>query len=174
MSGTDSSSVPGRQTVARMSGRVIVAGPEDLVLLMRFVQDTGERADAFWLTPGGGVQPGETTAMAAARELAEETGILAGPGELGPVVAESRGRWSDGEIIYDAQDVFFFLHVADLAVDISGQEDLERSLCTGHRWWRLGDLLASGEKIYPPGLPALAGLLLTGEQPSTPVQMPWR
>jgi len=110
--------------------------------------------------------------MAATRELAEETGILADPGELGPVVAESRGRWSAGEVTYDAYDSFFFLRVADLAVETSGQRDLERSLCTGHRWWRVADLPASGEKIYPPGLPALASRLLGGEQPLTPVQTP--
>jgi len=165
---------PAGQAVARTSARVIVAGPGDVILLMRFGQDAGGAGGAFWLTPGGGVRAGESLAVAAIRELAEEAGIAAVPDALGPVVAESSGRWSDGRTVYDAHDSYFFLRVAGLEVDTDGQEDLERSLVTGHRWWRPADLAASGETVYPPGLPALAGRLLAGDMPRAPVLLPWR
>ena len=56
----------------RRAGRVIVLDPDDRVLLLRYDQDppTGRH----WATPGGGLDPGESYAAAASRELAEETG----------------------------------------------------------------------------------------------------
>jgi len=42
------------------------------VLLVR--HEKGGRS--YWLVPGGGVDPGETMVVAAARELIEETGYI--------------------------------------------------------------------------------------------------
>lgn len=164
----------GQRALARQSARVIVAGPGDVLLLMRFSGDAGGSGAGYWLTPGGGVRADESLAGAAARELAEETGITAAASLLGPPVARSCGQWRSGQVVYDACDSFFFLRVPDLAVDTRGQEDLERSLCTGYQWWPLADLAASGEIVYPPGLPEFAGRLLAGDRPAEPVRLPWR
>ncbi|WP_246216888.1 NUDIX hydrolase [Paraburkholderia panacisoli] len=68
----------------RPSARLLITTPQHRVLLFRFVHETGVLAGkAYWATPGGGVEDGETFAQAAMRELREETGIhaeqVAGP-----------------------------------------------------------------------------------------------
>lgn len=57
--------------------RAVVIGADGSILLIKHGYTPG------WHFPGGGVEPGETTAEALARELEEEAGIaLAGPTEL--------------------------------------------------------------------------------------------
>jgi 8-oxo-dGTP pyrophosphatase MutT (NUDIX family) len=51
---------------------------DDLVLMVRHRHD---RRD-YWTLPGGAIESGETTAEAAARELAEETGLDGVPGAV--------------------------------------------------------------------------------------------
>ena len=52
----------------RRAGRVIVLDPDDRVLLLRY--DEEPPAGRHWATPGGGLNPGESYAAAASRELA--------------------------------------------------------------------------------------------------------
>ena len=56
----------------RPAARVLLLDAQDRVLLFRF--DAGDRP-AFWATPGGAIDPGESYADAAKRELREETGL---------------------------------------------------------------------------------------------------
>ncbi|MGH3397761.1 MAG: NUDIX hydrolase [Streptosporangiaceae bacterium] len=155
---------------ARPAARVLVVGPDDALLLFQFRGTEG----LAWLTPGGGVHPGESVAEAAARELHEETGMTAGLGELGPVVACSEGQWSADGQVFDAHDSYFWLRVADTAVDTSRQEDLERSLIIGHRWWTVDELAATTDLVYPIGLAGLMRTLLTQGRPASPIRLPWR
>ncbi len=87
----------------------------DKVLLVK-------RPEGVWALPGGKIEPGETTAQAAAREVLEETGIVAEALEvLGTFDILNRktgqryfltchmGRWISGEAIAatDAIDVLW-------------------------------------------------------------------
>src|SRR5262245_37312361 len=66
---------------ARPTARVLLLGPRQRLLLL-LAQDT-VGGHQWWVTPGGGLQPGESFEQAARRELQEETGIRA---EIGPWV----------------------------------------------------------------------------------------
>ena len=155
---------------ARPTARVLVVGPGDALLLFKFRATEG----LAWLTPGGGVHPGELLPEAAARELREETGIIAGPDELGPAVAYSEGQWSADGQVFDARDSYFWLRVADTTVDTSHQEELERSVMLGHRWWTVDELATTGELVYPIGLAGLMEALLGRGRPASPIRLPWR
>ncbi|MFI6879159.1 NUDIX hydrolase [Streptomyces sp. NPDC050400] len=159
----------------RRSARVVLLDGSGRVLLLRF-HDDPERPSAghLWLTPGGGVRDGESLAVAAARELHEETGLRVAPGALGPVVARTSGYadlgWAEGVFL----DVFFHHRVPDgLRIDTSGHDVRERAHFAGHRWWTRADLAATAERVVPLGLPALLTGLAAGHTPASPVELPW-
>ena len=122
--------------IPRPSARVLVVGPGDTLLLLQFRTRARTPESTYWLTPGGGIIPGESVAEAAVRELREETGIEISAADLGPVVAYSTGEWSSGRTVFSSHNSYFFVRTTETAFDASGQEELERSLIIAHRWWR--------------------------------------
>ena len=131
----------------RLTSRVLLFDREGRVLLfLTKAPDTS--GIARWLTPGGGVDPGETHAEAAARELLEETG-LSGV-DLGKPV------WShDFTVQWDAADhdtghaEFYTAVVDNFEPTDVGWTDDERVDVEAHRWWTLAELLATKEPYEP-------------------------
>lgn len=158
--------------VFRPTARILVADPEGRVLLF----SSGTDQERWWFTPGGGVHRGETVREAGVRELFEETGFTFTEDELGPVVATSSSHWwaEESQQLYLGAHSFFFVRVTDTKLDTDGQEDLERSVISGYRWWSVADLRATTDRILPPQLPDLMERFLRGDIPARPLRLPRR
>ena len=153
MSDADPTILPDRPT-----SRWLIVDGQGRVLLFRFDYADGPLVGtAFWATPGGGCDPGETYADAARRELFEETGLtVADPGQEVAQVIECF-RLPDGRLARVDQR-FFVLRTEDFDLSNAAWTEEEQGVLTAHRWWSADDIRASTETIWPA---ELADLLAT-------------
>ena len=158
----------------RRTARVLLVDDAERVLLFRFPHGRGSDAGHCWITPGGGVDDGESLAEAAARELFEETGLEAAASDLGAPVAYASGYadfpgWLRGLF----RDDFFLFRTSVTGIDTAGFTDLERRSITEHRWWPVGELEGAPDPVFPLQLAALLTDLLSVRGGDGPVRLPW-
>lgn len=148
--------------LVRDAARVILLDADDRVLLVRG-HDVDQPERSWWFTIGGGIDAGETAAQAAARELAEECGILLAPEDLlGPV--GSRTAEFDFYSRTVRQHETFFLHrLRDHAPEAadSGWTETEHEMLDELRWWDLGELALVGIEVFPTRLVPIVRTLIS-------------
>ncbi|MDY6869531.1 MAG: NUDIX domain-containing protein [Actinomycetota bacterium] len=162
----------------RVSARIVLLDEAGEVLLLCGSDPAAAGGDAprWWFTVGGAVQAGETLADAAAREVAEETGLRVAPDELiGPVWRrDAVFRFNGSEL--RSQEMFFVHRTRRFEPSAAGHTALERHYIHRHRWCdatMIDELVANGETVYPQQLGELlarAGELADGPTPSGPVE----
>jgi 8-oxo-dGTP pyrophosphatase MutT (NUDIX family) len=143
-------------TVARLAARVVVIDRAGRTLLFRGGDPHRPEAGTWWFTPGGGVEEGESLAVAARREVFEETGIELK--DVGDPVLRRVVRFGFEGVVYDQVEHFFVacVDVLDVGkVDVSGWTDVERRSVVEQRWWTVAQLRATDETFYPVELPEL-------------------
>jgi 8-oxo-dGTP pyrophosphatase MutT (NUDIX family) len=136
--------------VRRYGGRLLIIDPVGRLLL---IHERLEDGSTHWLTPGGGVEPGEHPRDAAAREAAEEVGLDVSLPADAQAVLETRRLWSWAGIEYDQTDHFYVLRVsAGFEPRPRGLTAVERETLLGFGWWTAADLAATDQVLLPADL----------------------
>jgi TDG/mug DNA glycosylase family protein len=134
------------EPVPREAVRALVVDREERVLLLRFENPLS--GDAWWATPGGGVEPGESDAATLRRELLEECGLE--QFDPGPLVWVREHVYPWNRRLLRQAERFHLIRVERHAVVPT--VELTAEGVHGHRWWTLDELAATGERLAPGAL----------------------
>ena len=148
----------------RHAARALVIDAAGRVLLVRWVNE--DHGVDTWLTPGGGIDDGESPEEALRRELREEAGLT--EYEAGPVVWTRRHAFPWYGRTVDQRETFTLVRVPAFearpdprAIDAEGVREV--------RWWTLAELEVSDATFAPRGLAALLRELEDSGPPAEPV-----
>ena len=121
-------------------GRLLLLQDSDLGL---------EPVAHWWVTPGGGVDPGESDAEAGVRELLEETGLeVSEPDLVGPLLERIAVHGYSDKVV-EQTEVFFLVRVEAFEPDTSGHTDEERRTVVELRWWSPEELAETDHDVWP-------------------------
>lgn len=151
--------------IEREASRLLVLSPERRVLLLHL---DPQHADPFWVTPGGGLDDGETHEAAAARELYEEVGRsdLA----IGPCIwlRHIVFTWEDWYVAPDERT--YLVRVPEEFEPVVLHPDLEPIV--GGGWFDPDELRRLTETVYPEDLATYLTDLLRDGPPPAPIRLP--
>ena len=134
--------------IEREAARVVLVADGRVLLQHGF--DPGRPEDGpWWLTPGGGLNDGESIEDGAVREVFEETGLRLSPVELGPVIATRVAHFEFEQRRFRQSESFFAVNVEEFTPQHHGWDEVEQRALLDHRWWTVDELRTTDEAVYP-------------------------
>ena len=153
------------RVIERQAVRVILLTPAHELLLMRIRPPQG--GDSFWITPGGGLKPGETGNQAARRELQEEVGLS--DITLGPLVWRRQHTFNWAERRLCQRERYHIVHVNRFQPVIS--DTIEAEYLEEFRWWPLVEIAQSSDRFNPLSLAEIVQKYLDHGPPQEPLEV---
>jgi 8-oxo-dGTP pyrophosphatase MutT (NUDIX family) len=159
--------------VERNAARVVLVA-DGRVLLQQGFDPGRPEAGAWWITPGGGLNDGESVEDGAVREVLEETGLHLPPAELGPVIATRVAFFEFEGRRFRQSESFFAVNVQAFTPQHHGWDEAEQRALLDHRWWSVDELRGTDEAVYPRELADVVQALIDGTL-SAPIRLDtWR
>lgn len=141
---------------------------DDRVLLLR--ARLPDRNLDLWITPGGGVEAGETPTESLVREVAEETGLDI-DGHQG-LVWRRRHQFTFHGRRYDQQEDFYLVRTAPFEpTHLQNPAAHERETFERFHWWSVEEIAGSDEIFVPGGFAEHFADLLRHGPPREPVRV---
>ena len=142
--------------------------PDRHVLLMRVREPIS--GNEFWVTPGGGLEPGESDEDALRREVAEETGATRFSVDRLVLTRRVEFTWDNRD--YSQREYFYRVQTDRFEPVMDGNPAQgEASAFREFRWWSIDDISRSEETFSPRNLYSLLESLTRNGPPEGPADV---
>ena len=142
--------------------------PEHRVLLM----EVQEPSSGFriWVTPGGGMEPGEDAETCLRREILEETNLV--QVNIGPLIWHRHHTFEWDHQMLSQDEDYYFVPIAPFEPNIlRNPSEVEMKAFRQFKWWTPQEISASQDLFVPRLLSEhLESLILDGP-PSHPIEV---
>lgn len=152
--------------IRKRAGALLVSA-ENRLFLLKFEFAFLGHGKTLWVTPGGGVNEGESFEQGLQRELYEELGLDVPVTEPYVFFRKMPFTHKSGEEIL-SDERYFVVKVPDENVTFENMSAAERALTKEGRWWSVDDLRSSSEAFFADGLDILLENILSGNLPLSP------
>jgi 8-oxo-dGTP pyrophosphatase MutT (NUDIX family) len=148
----------------------VLVDAEGAVFLMRVIEPVSQTR--WWVTPGGGIDPGEDHLTALCREVSEELGHELPADQVGPVLWHRRAilTWN-GDRIPQAE-TYYLVRCDRFEPPLCQDGDPGSGYVTAvPRWWTADELRSTDDRVAPTGLGDLLDRLLADGPPAEPLDV---
>jgi 8-oxo-dGTP pyrophosphatase MutT (NUDIX family) len=151
--------------IERHAIRAILLTPDHEVLLLRIQPPGGE--EGFWITPGGGLEPGETVEAGLRRELSEELGLE--HFVVGPLVWRRQHTFSWVGKRIRQREQYHIVHISRFEPRMSDATELK--VLDRFHWWSLPELACATEPLTPLSLAEIVARYIAQGPPREPLEV---
>ncbi len=154
----------------RKSSRAIILNKRNEIFLFRYTFDFFAEQESIWITPGGGLDDGESFEEALKRELFEELGIELT--EKAPFVFYRTPLYElkNGETV-QSEERFYLVRLDEKEFSYANWTESENKRMTAGKWWSIEEIRQSEEKFFSKDVVGMLERFARGEIPKEPIEI---
>ncbi|MBP3618905.1 MAG: NUDIX domain-containing protein [Lachnospiraceae bacterium] len=156
----------------RKSSRAIVLNEQNQIFLFRYTFDFFAEKESIWITPGGGLDDGESFEEALKRELFEELGIELSGSDSTPQIYYRFPLYElkSGKTV-QSEERFYLVRLDETEFSYAGWTENENKRMTAGKWWSLEKIKQSKEKFFSEDVVEIMERLSEGDIPGEPEEI---
>lgn len=152
----------------RKSSRAILLNEKNEVFLFKFEFTSLVNSKTLWVTPGGGLENGESFEEGLSRELYEELGINVEIPNKYLFYRNKPFEDKNGEV-FMSEERYYLVRVNAVAILFDNMTENEKRHTKSWKWWTLNDLKISDEAFFADDLAEKIEMVLESSTSDFPI-----